>query len=197
MIESYLKIMEIRYKELQSCSTNSSRRYRENIMLSLMEEHSELKEYWEYDGSQYYVKNRFIKKHKQTEIIVSTKEKAEVNWDDISDSGLYLVGTTTFNPFTDERFYWIKVGKALTLRKRIRDYKTHNPAIWVSDFRVIENPTTRDSRETVCHHILRENSLTTAENTKEWFRVDREKYLEICEKGFAFFEEALDNIISF
>ena len=183
-LEVLLEIMDTRYEEIQKCYNSSSRRYREGIMLSLMHENPELEKYWGYDGSQRLICERFYKKKSLC------SEKPEFEWDTTINCGLYLVGTITFNPFTKETFYWIKVGKALALNNRIKQYKTHNPAIWVSDFFQMETSDyleKADELEKFCHSFLKSFSMEKAKNTKEWFRVSEVDYLNICTKGFNIF----------
>ena len=180
-----LEIMDTRYKEMQRCCSSSSRKYREGIMLSLIQENPELGKYWGYDGSQRLICERFYRKKS------CSSEKPEFEWETpFNHCGLYLVGTTTFNPFTKETFYWIKVGKTLTLNDRIKQYKTHNPAIWVSDFFQMETSDyleKADRLEKSCHSFLKMFSIEKARNTKEWFRVSEADYLNICAKGFNIF----------
>ena len=49
-------------------------------------------------------------------------------------NGLYLLGQTFFNPITDEKFYWVKVGTATDLKRRRSDYNTHTAMIWDIDY---------------------------------------------------------------
>ena len=94
------------------------------------------------------------------------------------NNGLYLLGQTTFNPYLDKDFYWIKVGFTKNPKQRFGGYRTHNPCIFYVDW--LE---TKDSHlEFDCHsalHLLCEENLGT-----EWFRITKENYLRICEYGF-------------
>ena len=98
--------------------------------------------------------------------------------------GLYLVGNTLFNPHTEEQFYLIKVGVSKNLQSRMKNYKTQNPLMFHIDYY-----TECELQEFQCHHILLENCQSRIDRTDEWFRISRELYLEICEKGFQFFLE--------
>ena len=51
---------------------------------------------------------------------------SELDCFDGRKGGLYLVGSCNFNPLTDEKYYWIKVGVAKTFKKRIFTYHTIN-----------------------------------------------------------------------
>ena len=99
---------------------------------------------------------------------------------------MYLVGNTNFNPFTKEEFYWIKVGKTTDLNKRMRSYATHNPMLWKADYKIVSHEHL-NSHEQLCHCILK--TYGEQENYSEWYQVSRETYLNICDKGFSFFEE--------
>ena len=96
--------------------------------------------------------------------------------------GLYFVGETHFNPITDEKFYWVKIGKAKNLKERMRSYNTHNPMLYRIDYSADYN------KEEWYHNKLAEKAIAKCNHSEEWFLVDRKTYLEMCEKGFKFFE---------
>lgn len=98
------------------------------------------------------------------------------------EGGLYLIGQTFFNPITDEKFYWIKVGSGTFLKERRKAYNTYTAMIWDIDYH-IENKLTEEE----CHFILMSKCIYR--HADEWFSVSREEYLEICNKGFKYFEE--------
>lgn len=100
--------------------------------------------------------------------------------------GLYLIGNTIFNPITREEFYLVKVGTSTNLKSRMSGYRTQNPLLFHIDFCEKENS---PLSEIECHTILCKSCVTTIEKTFEWFRVERETYFEICEKGFEYFIE--------
>lgn len=50
----------------------------------------------------------------------------------ISDKpGIYLLGQTSYNPDKNEIWYFLKVGKAVNLQRRLKDYNTHNPTYFI------------------------------------------------------------------
>lgn len=102
------------------------------------------------------------------------------------ESGLYLIGTTTFNPFTDEKYYWVKVGVSTNLKNRIRQYNTSNPAVFVIDTELMDRNEIYGA-EKYCQCWLIKNAVAKAKESEEWFLVNRKTYLEINEKGFKFF----------
>lgn len=97
------------------------------------------------------------------------------------DSGLYMIGQTFFNPNTDEKYYWIKVGEASDLKRRRREYNTTTAMIWDINYYV-----NNDLTEFGCHKKLKEICLYR--HADEWFSISREDYLKICEIGFDWFK---------
>jgi hypothetical protein len=101
--------------------------------------------------------------------------------------GLYLIGSTHFNPITDEKFYLVKVGStSTTLSTRMSSYRTHNPLAFHIDF--LENCSIVN--EGKYHEFMRTNYIIM-ENNKEWFIVDKQTYFEICEQGFKYFSDKI------
>lgn len=104
-------------------------------------------------------------------------------------AGLYLVGNTAFNPYTDEKFYFLKVGMSLKcIKERLKAYFTCNPILWKADYYECSDKKMTRFLEEQCQLVLLEKCLEICEGSTEWFRVDRETYLEICEKGFDYFQ---------
>ena len=95
---------------------------------------------------------------------------------------MYFVGETHFNPITDEKFYWVKIGKATNLKQRMQNYNTHNPMLWRVDFSLDYD------KEEYYHKRLNEVAIAKCNHNNEWFLVDKTTYLEMSEKGFKFFE---------
>lgn len=103
--------------------------------------------------------------------------------------GLYLVGSTHFNPYTKEEFYLIKVGTSKNICQRMKSYKGVNPLMFHIDYATTEkypNLTEYD-----CHTILFSICENRIDGCDEWVKVSRETYLQICEKKFNFFEEKI------
>ena len=108
-------------------------------------------------------------------------ERNNINYP--NQKGLYLIGQTFFNPITDEKFYWVKVGEASDLKRRRREYNTPTAMIWDIEYYVGDKLT-----EKGCHNKLKEICLHR--HADEWFSIPREEYLDICKRGFDWFEEA-------
>jgi hypothetical protein len=111
------------------------------------------------------------------------------------EEGLYLIGNTVFNPFTMEEFYFIKVGASTNIYKRMNTYRSTNPSIFHIDY-YLRSEWKRGMNEQGCHFVCREIGMAVVERTSEWFRVDRQTYLEICSKGFVYFEEKIHSFLT-
>ncbi len=112
----------------------------------------------------------------------------------IDESGVYLIGQTAFDPYTEEKHYLIKVGKSKNIKKRLRQYFSMNPAFWICDTQPWEE-NDLDFIEKELQYILRRHSIKpTMENesffhNKEWFEVDKDFYLKFCEGGYYFLDD--------
>lgn len=127
----------------------------------------------------------FVKK-----IIKSTSSADPKAYTATLQKGLYLVSQCLFNPYTDERFYLIKAGKASHMSERMNQYNTYNPMMYHIDYHYVRADADNKVKllEEFCHNQLRHVAIKNEEiRAREWFEVSRETYLEICEKGFAWF----------
>ena len=119
--------------------------------------------------------------------LVLSRRKEEGKEVPYNSKGLYLIGTTTFNPYTEEKFYWIKIGStSSTFNKRLKQYSTHNPAYYKIDFLV-----DAEYQESIYHLYLAKIAIEKTHKGDEWFRVSKEDYLNISKLGFKFFN--IDN----
>ena len=98
--------------------------------------------------------------------------------------GLYLIGQCIFNPFTKEEYYLVKVGKSKDLLRRLKDYTTPNPQIFLIDCVWGEY---YYEMEEIYHLILQYNCFGKSYQGTEWYQVSREIYLKISELKFNFF----------
>lgn len=101
-------------------------------------------------------------------------------------SGLYLIGSTHFDPILNKQYFWIKVGMSTNLRSRMRGYRSQNPMIFIVDFRCFNEEAVGDE-EMYCQEKLSESAIALAPNTWEWFLTDKETYMRICDQGFNYF----------
>lgn len=176
MFEEYLK-------RLHNCSSTAGKRNNGSTCISLLFHFPNLP--WDYDDNQSRWDNRFIPS-------TSKIERPKEATNEVPNcSGVYLVGSTYFNPITDEKFYWIKVGKSVQLNNRMKQYATHNPMLWKNSFWPL--PKERISlAENACQNVLETIGIEVAENTDEWYRVSRKDYLTICQQGFDFFKPMIE-----
>lgn len=109
-----------------------------------------------------------------------------INYDAPNEAGLYFIGETHFNPHTMILYYWIKIGLSTNLRKRMKQYDTHCPMLWRIDFKT-NLEFDLELEEEHYHDKLKEIAVAGCNHNEEWFLVDRETYLAMCEKGFSYF----------
>jgi hypothetical protein len=104
-----------------------------------------------------------------------------INYSAPHAKGLYFVGQCFFNPYTDEKYYWVKIGRGIWLDERMSSYDTHTASLWRIDY------SPNYENEKFYHNILKSICLNTHSHNKEWFRVDRDTYLAMCKQGFRYF----------
>lgn len=173
--EDALELAEYYYNGIK----NRTARYFAEKLIDLIKEYPILKNYYTYNPDAWCWRESFNAVKKS----LSNYEIKAIENVITAITGLYLVGSTYFNPYTDEKFYWIKVGKSTDLKKRMKQYATHNPMLWKNCF-IPVSVKNLDTAESLCHAVLKHVALKKAENTNEWFQVDKETYLNICETGF-------------
>ena len=100
-------------------------------------------------------------------------------------AGCYLIGETHFNPHTKEEFYNVKIGSSKNIKERLSTYRTFAPQVWEIDFIRSRNPKAKESEY---HKKLKQICKGRNPRNNEWYFVDRETYLSICEQGFKYFE---------
>jgi hypothetical protein len=104
--------------------------------------------------------------------------------------GLYLVGNVNLNPFTKEELYFLKVGQSVNIQNRMKSYRTHNPCLFHIDF--CELPRKDMGKyEWKCQAVLYSICQGHVEGTDEWVKVNRDDYLEVCNKGFSYFYDKI------
>lgn len=110
-----------------------------------------------------------------------------INYNAPEYCGLYFLGETHFNPITREEFYWVKIGKATNIKKRLSDYNTHCPMLYRIDFKKCFSDRVAYQEEAYYQDKIKAVAIATNNHNKEWFLVDRNTYLEMCAKGFSYF----------
>ena len=162
-------------------------------MVILYKASSEVKKYWEHHPSKMMYKDRFVirKQPLADKLISRPKEEHDfddgINYNAPEYCGLYFIGETHFNPITNEKFYWVKIGKASNIRERLRNYNTHCPMLYRIDFKECSN-TDVSQLEKTYQMAIKSVALASNNHNKEWFLVDERTYLVMCKKGFAYFD---------
>lgn len=90
--------------------------------------------------------------------------------------GLYFIGMIGMNP-EGHNYYLVKVGSADDVQKRLRQYATYNPMIYIGGI----CPATSKTSEDTAHDYLADRAIALAQNSTEWFYVTEEVYYELCE----------------
>lgn len=171
-------------------------------MVILYNHNENVREAWDFDGSCAYRRNRFTRRAEEQTLRTLTQalnDKYHLNRAEYvqcantpieNTSGLYFIGQTAFNPYTNEKLFWVKVGLASNLNDRMNGYSTHAPMLWKIDFKYMPTKSKNEIaiEEDWYHTILENISYGRAYDSHEWFRVLEEMYLDMCEQGFAFFE---------
>lgn len=102
--------------------------------------------------------------------------------------GLYLIYDIKTFLHSDRKIFFVKVGETTSsFYKRFKQYSSHNPSFEKIDTYTIEDDDTIIEKEIECHKILNSVCKSIAEDTTEWFEVDRKTFEEIYDKGFAYF----------
>ena len=129
-----------------------------------------------FNETKHYITDRFIRRDFATPAF-----EDGIDYNAPKEKGLYFIGATHFNPFTNEQFYWVKIGKSENLYNRMKSYDSTTAMLWRIDF-------SKDyDKETEYHNKLLQNCINTCNHNDEWYRVDRETYLAMSEKGFDYF----------
>lgn len=193
-----LQIMESMWSELKNSNLSSYKRSEiYYAMIALYHNSIIVKEHWEHHPSKHLYKDRFVRciriRSLKSQTISRRVRKNNafddgINYDAPMNSGLYLVGSTYFNPITDDKYYWVKVGRASNIEHRMNEYNTCCAMLYRIDYKRIDDKIECRDAETYYHKRLFDISLATCNHNKEWFLVNKETYLEICEKGFAYFD---------
>lgn len=167
--------------------TGDVSRYHYHIAVELFNTYSFLHNEWEHFPEKHFIRDRFVKKTISVELEKGDFPISPATTPTKKTCGLYLIGTTTFNPYTNKPFFWIKIGKSEDLEKRMKSYCTHSPSIWKIDFQEVPKSKV-DKIEKLYHALLSNIGINSAEHSKEWYEVSKEDYLKICNEKFDFFK---------
>lgn len=188
-----IKKCEKLYNHMSNLSSSSSRAmYGWKIYHEVMD-NSELEKYIIIDFNRRSWSDRFKFKTQNInnlEIIVRMLEMNVVvevfddgiDYTNVPDyAGLYFLGDSRWNPKLKRPEFWVKIGKSLNLRKRMRNYNTCCPVVWHIDFN------DEYANEEYYHERLLNICTAKCNHNNEWFMVDEQTYNEMCKKGFTYF----------
>lgn len=97
--------------------------------------------------------------------------------------GLYFIGESRWNPALHRPEYWVKVGKAVNIKNRLtKNYFCCCGQIWLIDF------SREYDKEHDYHKMIERVCLAHNNHNREYFMVDEKTYLEMCAKGFSYFD---------
>ena len=100
--------------------------------------------------------------------------------------GLYLIGQIHWSEDLEELLYWIKVGRANNLERRMKEYLTHVPMLIRMAYRNVSPDDVKEA-EKACHEQLAEVCRFMTAEADEWFCVDKETFDKIRKRGFKYF----------
>lgn len=129
--------------------------------------------YYSYDKDGIHrVSNPSENKYNLPVMTMPCADASSINW---PYGGLYFIGMIGTNP-DGHSYYLVKVGSADDVQKRLRQYATYNPMIYIGGI----CPSTRYTSEDTAHEYLAEHAIALAQNSTEWFYVTEEMYYELC-----------------
>lgn len=188
MIKSALEIIETEYKKMIKARSVTTRKKCGDIILKAMEIVPETKKYWGYNPDAFYWQDRFFKIGEEN----TTKIEVKKFIDEVTDlknapnfGGLYFLGSTHFNPITNECFFAVKIGLSNNINKRMKQYRTNCAMIYPIEYKECED---YEIQERKFQRKLSRLALYANQNNDEWYFVSKEIYLELCNKGFAYFD---------
>ena len=194
LIKTLLTELEYHYDTILKCASSSTRRNHAQKMISILSAYPETKNYWEYNENACWYSKKFCKKEcpyciKNNPYPEFKVENGKVKEDGINycapkSCGIYLIGQTAYTPYIKKPYYAVKVGKADWFPSRLKTYNTYCPFLFRIDFKECYNNYEEEFR---IHKQLAKIAFGISRESNEWFLVDEETYLAICEKGFSYF----------
>ena len=179
---------ETLYNKLCSASSTFERVELGKKLIQLFQENEEVQRLWNYHPEELLWIDRFSKKDNE----LSFRDVPTYFDNDTylrqapSVSGLYFYGNTAFNPHTNEVQFWVKIGMSTNLLSRAKSYCTSSPSTYVIGYKVTNN-CYLEERE--YQKRLSQVALYKNQNNTEWWMVDKDTYLKMCEKKFDFFKK--------
>ena len=180
------------YKRMKMCGSTQGRKYNANKILLIMNQCPKVLDYWYYNPEQFCIVDRFgrikPKQSTQTKITIINHIVCDPTYRTRTaptEEGVYFIGNTAFNPYTNEKQYWVKVGMTYSgIKKRLRNYDTHSPSTYHIDYFPCKDAGVKEGEY---HNLLAKVSLGLSERNTEWWLVDEVTYLKMCALGFEYF----------
>jgi len=184
-IEDALKEMAYQQKKMLSVSSMAKRNRYYN-MVAIYQKFPALKAWWAHLPDEKRYTDKFIQrkqKKKAYNPIIGGLPKLELSCADTSylpqEQGLYFIGMIGINP-NETKYHLVKIGCAENIYRRLRQYGTYNPMIYIGGTVCNLNVSISDA-ETTCHEYLAEKAYAYAQNAREWFYVNEATYYELCD----------------
>ena len=180
-------VFEAFYNDLIAATKEERKNHLGEWMVGMFQSIPELAECWEYHPNELVWDNRFVKKFepKENNLPIFYDERTNLKKAPKAE-GLYFVGHSAFNPENGEVQYWIKIGESSNLYNRLKTYRTCVPSAFVIGFKETSKAGFEESRY---HYLIEQIALYRNQNNAEWYMVNRETYLEMCEKSFDYFSK--------
>jgi len=182
-INEVISEIDRRIARINNTITTLGKRYHYLRILELFNEYPDVQKYYGINSSATFYKDKIIKKDIPTTGISEYDTHRNWQYSDTKEGGLYFMGNIEYNPTLQKPIYWVKIGIAENIKKRMNAYRTHNPSYWHNNCVLIEPDTAlRDIYENWAHHNLEKQAIQTHPNAWEWYEVTEETYFKLCEK---------------
>ncbi len=186
-LEQARKAMTDKFIEITwDCGSSASRKTTYKHMQELYTKFPELATWWDYNNTNTRYANKFSpaeQKKKNYYAVNNDLPKLKMPCADTSNlpesRGLYFLGMIGINP-GGTKYYLVKIGSTENISKRIKQYGTYNPMLYIGGMIENYNGCLSDA-ETTCHEYLSEKAYAYAQNAREWYYVDEDTYYELCD----------------
>lgn len=197
-MKEILGLIEMYYERMNNCASTSGKSNNGHKIILILEDNPRATNYWKYDPNRRAWADRFTKIREYSDslddyaIVNDFNIRNGIVIDEITDlkrapsvRGVYLLGNCTCNPYTNQKQYWIKVGRAKNISQRMGAYTTCCPCTALLDTLETEQDV---AVENICQSLLSDNSVGRCQINREWWLVDEKMYKGISEQKFNYFK---------
>ena len=181
--------IEKHYNNLKKSNNTLDREKCGRQIIKILKAYPQVTIYWEYRPTKHFWVDRFcqVRVYEEEESFAPPIfYNIETNLRNApSYSGLYFIGETHFNPFTEEKYYCIKIGLAKDIADRFKSYRTHTSMVYPMGF--LES-TEYKQLEKYYHNKLNQIALYRNQNNSEGWFVDKDTFIKMYEQGFSYFD---------